>query len=754
MALTINLGLSAEATGVDTITATYSPAPTLVDKNVLFLRTAGANTSTTPTFSPNGLTAHTIVKNGQPLIAGDLQGVVILMYDLTNTRWELLTPKGIDLTQDQLEAIYNSNSPTGANPFATISDVSTPTLSDILNYSNSVGLVKKITSTNGKGDVNFDNTETALEFIDGSSQGVVRVTSITSELSYTDGVSQTGGLQVDSASNKTLVHHTSQIELTSPSVTKNGVEIATVDDITSVDVNTIGSAINGASSATPNDTDLVMSVESSVAKKNTWTQVKAFLKTYFDTVYTTTSAVATQITTALSGYLTSATASSTYQTLANKDASGGYAGLTLFKINFKNVANTFTSFFTNSNTASRTYTFKDADGTIAFTSDIPSITPAALTKVDDTNVTLTLGGTPTTALLQSTSLTLGWTGTLADGRIASASTWNAKESALTFSTGLTRSVNTITNNLSLGVSGGQSVIGGTAVGDALTFKSTTGNGTTSVAGLVFNVGNNGATNAMNIFNDGQVTVNGSTQAGGSLTKFRTTVGTGTVDLGERSSANGAIWLSQSTPTSTNYSLSASGTTGVVLNAPSSAGSLILAFGGSTRYTFQTDNVSLTPVATAASSQIPFNITAPASTNQTASTEVNGLKYVLTTSRQWATGALATQREWYLTAPTYRFLGASTITNAYNLYVEAPVAGTNATITNNYALGVNGASNFLGNIYTSGTQVVSTRVTGYTAWTGTLNKATAYDASTVTLTQLAQRVAQIQADLTTHGLIGA
>ena len=53
-----------------------------------------------------------------------------------------------------------------------------------------------------------------------------------------------------------------------------------------------------------------------------------------------------------------------------KDATGGIVGLTLFKINFKNAANTFTSFFTNSNTAARTYTFKDADGTIAFTSDI------------------------------------------------------------------------------------------------------------------------------------------------------------------------------------------------------------------------------------------------------------------------------------------------------------------------------------------------------------------------------------------------
>lgn len=55
---------------------------------------------------------------------------------------------------------------------------------------------------------------------------------------------------------------------------------------------------------------------------------------------------------------------------ANKDASGGYVGLTLFKINFKNVANSFTSFFTNSNTAARTYTFPDKDGTVAMISDI------------------------------------------------------------------------------------------------------------------------------------------------------------------------------------------------------------------------------------------------------------------------------------------------------------------------------------------------------------------------------------------------
>lgn len=47
------------------------------------------------------------------------------------------------------------------------------------------------------------------------------------------------------------------------------------------------------------------------------------------------------------------------------------------------------------------------------------ITPAALTETDDTNVTLTLGGSPSTSLLQATSLTLGWTGTLAASRLNS-----------------------------------------------------------------------------------------------------------------------------------------------------------------------------------------------------------------------------------------------------------------------------------------------------------------------------------------------
>ena len=81
---------------------------------------------------------------------------------------------------------------------------------------------------------------------------------------------------------------------------------------------------------------------------------------------------------------------------------------------------------------------------------IPVVTPAALTRVDDTNVTLTLGGTPGTALLQATSLTLGWAGTLADARIASSATWNAKQDAITLTTlGTSGAATFIANTLNI-----------------------------------------------------------------------------------------------------------------------------------------------------------------------------------------------------------------------------------------------------------------------------------------------------------------
>ena len=86
------------------------------------------------------------------------------------------------------------------------------------------------------------------------------------------------------------------------------------------------------------------------------------------------------------------------------------------------------------------------------------------------------GVTDHTMSLQSASLTSNQVATFKDetGNICTTgSVCSGYENALTFSTGLTRATNTITSNLSTGISGGQSVIGGTAASNSLTLSSTT-----------------------------------------------------------------------------------------------------------------------------------------------------------------------------------------------------------------------------------------------------------------------------------------
>lgn len=136
--------------------------------------------------------------------------------------------------------------------------------------------------------------------------------------------------QTDSA-NKRFVTDAEKVVIGNTSNTNSGNETAS----------TIGALLTPDS--TPLDTDLVVSWDGSLLMKTTWTNIKAFFKNYFDTFYALSS---------------------------NKDATGGYVGLTLFKINFKNAANTFTSFLTNTNTAARTYLFQDKDYTVADNADV------------------------------------------------------------------------------------------------------------------------------------------------------------------------------------------------------------------------------------------------------------------------------------------------------------------------------------------------------------------------------------------------
>lgn len=87
----------------DAITATYAPVLTaLIDGQLCHVRATTANATTAPTFSPNGLSAHTIVKEGgAALLAGDIIGdghELVLRYDPANTQWELLNPKSTSNT--------------------------------------------------------------------------------------------------------------------------------------------------------------------------------------------------------------------------------------------------------------------------------------------------------------------------------------------------------------------------------------------------------------------------------------------------------------------------------------------------------------------------------------------------------------------------------------------------------------------------------------------------------------------------------
>lgn len=82
----------------------------------------------------------------------------------------------------------------------------------------------------------------------------------------------------------------------------------------------------------------------------------------------------------------------------------------------------------------------------------------------------------------------------------------------------------------------------------------------------------------------------------------------------------------------------------------------------------------------------LSVTPGAHTTLAASTEAPDVDLALNRTVQFATGALTTQRAFIVRAPTYGFVGASTLTTAATLAITgAPAAGTNATITNAYAL---------------------------------------------------------------------
>lgn len=99
-----------------------------------------------------------------------------------------------------------------------------------------------------------------------------------------------------------------------------------------------------------------------------------------------------------------------------------------------------------------------SDGTDPSWQQIPAsdiVSGAALTRTNDTNVTVTLGGSPTTALLAAASLTMGWSGQLAiarggTGAATALAAFNALSPLTTRGDLLTRNA---TDNIRLGIGG-------------------------------------------------------------------------------------------------------------------------------------------------------------------------------------------------------------------------------------------------------------------------------------------------------------
>lgn len=76
-------------------TATFSPPVVLADGLEVCWKPTAANSGAAPTFAPNGLTAHAIVKAGGALVANDIitTAQACAIYNTTGAQWELQNPQ-------------------------------------------------------------------------------------------------------------------------------------------------------------------------------------------------------------------------------------------------------------------------------------------------------------------------------------------------------------------------------------------------------------------------------------------------------------------------------------------------------------------------------------------------------------------------------------------------------------------------------------------------------------------------------------
>jgi len=114
-------------------------------------------------------------------------------------------------------------------------------------------------------------------------------------------------------------------------------------------------------------------------------------------------------------------------------------------------------------------------------------------------------------------------------------------------------------------------------------------------------------------------------------------------------------------------------------------------------------LDMTPAAFAGGTNPLMLINGAAHTNMTTAVETIDVHFNLGRIVQFAAGAKSTQRAFLISAPTYSAVSATTTTNSATFAITgAPVEGTNMTITNPYALWVQGGTSlFAGTLRTTG-----------------------------------------------------
>ena len=148
-----------------------------------------------------------------------------------------------------------------------------------------------------------------------------------------------------------------------------------------------------------------------------------------------------------------------------------------------------------------------------------------------------------------------------------------------------------------------------------------------------------------------------------------------------------------------------GTPVLAISAPT-AGATTLTAAGSASASLNlvgAGGIAIAPTVVTSGSQTAFKVTSAANTTQAAGVNAPAVDLNLAATVQFATGAMAALTAIRVQAPTYTFVGASTVTNAATLYIDAAPSVTAAsTATNSYAILVAaGNVRFGDNIITGG-----------------------------------------------------